>query len=169
MFVDSDVGFNYSAIYDICQHDDDLVAGAVPLREKTEEYRFNIYTDAAGYPFISPKGLICAKGLSTAFMKISRKCLEKLWQEEKNNYILNGREVKNIFECGHRDGVFYGEDINFSEKWKKLGGLMFIYPDITFTHTGLQSSSGNFHKMMLGRKDGDHMQDIINRLNGVCI
>ena len=47
----------------------------------------------------------------------------------------------------------YGEDYAFSLRWKRLGGQMWVDPNITLWHWGLHGWRGNIHEQWLAQKD----------------
>ncbi len=51
-----------------------------------------------------------------------------------------------VFEPGGAiiDGQFWGEDLVFCKAWEKLGGTLWIDPNVTFSHVGRKAWSGNF-------------------------
>ena len=46
------------------------------------------------------------------------------------------------------------EDYAFCDRWREIGGQLWVYPDIEFTHTGNKSFTGNFHKYLKGEVSG---------------
>ena len=45
---------------------------------------------------------------------------------------------------GHELAQFWGEDFFFAERWREMGGQIWVDPNITFTHRGSKGWVGNF-------------------------
>jgi hypothetical protein len=155
LFIDSDIGFNHTAIYDILQHKQDIVGGAVKPKNDTEDFKISIECDDMGRPLCNRDGLIKAKMVGTAFLKISRACLDRMWYEQgdKDTYDYMGKIHKPLFETNIHMGAYWGEDTTFCRKWRELGGELWVYPNIDFSHTGLKSWESNLHKYLLSFPD----------------
>ena len=78
--------------------------------------------------------------MPTGFLRIKRHVLEKMAAAStKFKSLEDGvwKDYYNIFEMGPgSDGQWYGEDDAFCRKWADMGGLIWVDPDIQFTHRG---------------------------------
>ena len=55
-----------------------------------------------------------------------------------------------MFNHGAMDGVWWGEDYAFSNRWRKAGGKIWVIPDMNIDHHGGDICyAGNFHKHLL--------------------
>ena len=98
-------------------------------------------------------GLIKVKHLATGFMMIQRQTLEKLMQafpstkyEDDVQYL---RPEENIyayalFDCGVEEGHYMSEDWLFCNRWRKMGGDVFVDIQIALTHSGTEDFRGCF-------------------------
>lgn len=146
VFIDNDVGFYPETLVKLAKHDKDMVAGVYPLKE-----------DGEGYPVRVPggvdlqadeNGLVEVEGLPTGFLKISRHCLE-LMVEKYGDRKFYGRGQSHddiphviLFERTYENGTRYSGDYAFCEKWKAIGGKMYVDPEMYFTHSGTHEWNG---------------------------
>lgn len=126
LFVDADVGFDPVVLPRLLKHKPLIVGGLVPKREPGNEgcYHQNAMTG------VVEDGLFQTLEIPTAFMRIHRSVFAKL--------------KKPYFRCESSEDA-YGEDIYFCRKWADQGGVMWIDPDIDFSHRGTYAWRGNFY------------------------
>jgi hypothetical protein len=146
-FIDADVGWDYKAVKRFLEYPQDIVAGLVPKRTMNTAYHHNALTGP-----ISEEGLLETLEAPTAFMRINRCVFEKLdkeYPEYADYYTLD--KGKAYFQTGFVPDpsnkyakTFLGEDIFFCRQWVKMGGKLWIDPQIEFTHRGSQDWKGNF-------------------------
>lgn len=141
IFLDADVAWEPESLLALAQYDRDIVAGVYPKRSMHDmEYPVHV---APGTKLYSDKeGLVEVLGAPTGFMKIKRHVLEKM--AKKNGH----RRYKSkaarpdepaetiIFERTYEGGVRYGGDIAFCRNWAKMGGKVYIDPEMNLTHLG---------------------------------
>jgi hypothetical protein len=187
MFIDNDVGFGPDALLKMAQLDAgyDMVAGVYPLKDGTGEFPVRV---PEGTELWSNKdGLIEVDGLPTGFLRISRKCIERMIDKHGDRkFYGRGQSVNDpphviLFERLYIDGVRYSGDYAFCEKWREIGGKMHVMPDLDFTHAGTQEWSGNLadhwkrrhgvydaefadaiEQMRQGKLDGDILSKLAN-------
>lgn len=133
VFLDADVSWEAEDLVTLCQYDLDLVGGVYPYRRP----------DANGMPFLSIEGidepvdgLIQVGGLPTGFMRIRRKVLEDMVKVSPTfNSAKDGREnVALIFERVLTDGVRWGGDLNFCNKYRDTGGKIYAATEMRLGH-----------------------------------
>lgn len=152
-FIDSDQGWDADAFVRIVLDHHELVAGAVP--KKADDLQFNcLNLDAApnGDCFIE-NGFLRAKHVGTGFMCVSRSVFEKMIAAHPEDKYRPGdgsphESLWNFFATGPLDGQYWGEDLYFCEKWKNLGGYVWIDPCIDFVHTGRKAYKGNLYRFL---------------------
>lgn len=158
-FIDSDVAFDAKGAWKILERKEGIVAGIYPLKRDPEEYPVKIKT-RDGVP-IGQEGLIEAELLPTGFMRIKREVfndMKKAYPELK--YTLNHvnvdvdiKEAYDFFTMGIEEGTRWTtEDYAFCNKWTKIGGQLWIEPDIDFHHVGKKKYKGNLHEFLIGQK-----------------
>ena len=91
------------------------------------------------------RNLIETDGVPGGFMRLKRSVIEKMisaYPEQKANY--KGLDLYLLFEnIILSDGTPLGEDYAFCERWRRIGGKIFIYPDMGFVHEGVSEWRGN--------------------------
>jgi hypothetical protein len=126
LFIDADVGWDAKVVSRVLSYEQEIVGGLVPKRDSKSDTSFhqNALTGK-----VSKEGLLEAKEIPTAFLKISRSVFEKL--------------MKPYFKIGANEKDF-GEDIYFCRRWCELGNSMWVDTDISFSHRGGKAWKGNF-------------------------
>ena len=158
-FIDSDQSFSPLDVITLLNLDEDVIAGvpckkdypiAFPVTLTIRENR------SVGKMLNPTTALIQAETVGTGFMKISRLALDKL---TKHYSELSVKEFPNeepwidMFGRIIVDGYKLGEDKSFCKRWKDIGGVIWIYPDITFGHwEGNYEFKGNFHQHLMNLK-----------------
>ena len=91
--------------------------------------------------------------VATGFMMIKRGVIEKLsedYQHTKSTDDVNYLEEHEnkyayaLFDCGVEDGHYLSEDWLFCNRWKKIGGKVYIDVSINLSHTGIEQYNGSF-------------------------
>jgi hypothetical protein len=104
------------------------------------------------------EALVEAEYLPTGFMRIKRGVIEKMqegYPELKYTHsvvetVAAPRSGYDFFNMGNQEGKqWLTEDYAFCHRWKKLGGRLWVYPNIRFEHIGKQSFCGNYHEHLL--------------------
>jgi len=88
-------------------------------------------------------GLMEVEAVGTGFMKISRAALKKVW-DISPEYKNEGRIGRMVFDVKIVNGDLVSEDNIFCQKWRNLGGKVFIEPSMTCNHIGVKKYQGNF-------------------------
>jgi hypothetical protein len=100
-------------------------------------------------------GLIEVKDAGTGFMCIKRNVIETMIKEmpeleyqKELRFLMNEKDdgVRwSIFDCEKDpdDGRFLSEDYLFCRRWQRLGGKVWLDPEITLTHMGTYAFQGS--------------------------
>ena len=148
-FIDDDQGWDTQAFIRMVLDSHEIVAGAVP--KKMDEVTFNncdLVTDEAKNCTID-QGLMKVRTVGTGFMRIKKSALDKYIAAYPTTYNPgDGSQPLHhlVFEPGGKilDGQFWGEDLVFCKAWEKIGGEMWIDPNVNFSHVGRKAWTGNF-------------------------
>lgn len=83
-------------------------------------------------------GLIDVEHTGTGIIRLTRACLERMIFEQKARWYDDSLAGKAwpVFEFAVRDNAWYGEDVEFCQRWRDLGGKVYIDPDIKTSHVG---------------------------------
>jgi GTP:adenosylcobinamide-phosphate guanylyltransferase len=148
LFVDSDLAFPEDSILKLVNNikDKEILAGIYPfkLQPKAGIQNWPVCFDGNATK-IEKDGTIEATWIPTGFMMITQKALKR-WREFHKDKVTCDK-IYLYFECGKfwEDERWYGEDIYFCKRFREAGGKIFVYPDITFTHSGLgMKQEGNY-------------------------
>jgi len=85
--------------------------------------------------------------VGTGFMRIKKAVLDKFIEAYPETYNPgDGSQAlhHNVFEPKIIDGQFFGEDLVFCKQWEKLGGTLWVDPNVEFKHVGREVWKGNF-------------------------
>ena len=156
-FIDADVGFDATAVIKLLERHEDLVAGIYPLKKDIMGYPVEVKT-VDGTP-IGRDGLVEADFLPTGFMRIKR-CVFEIMEEKYPELkyastLVNVEnsgvdEVYDFFNMGALGSAKWTtEDFAFCQRWRDIGGRLWVYPDVDFTHTGNKAFTGNYHQYLL--------------------
>jgi len=98
-------------------------------------------------------GLIKVKHIATGFMMIQRATLEKMMMAfpstkyEDDVQFLRPEEniyAYALFDCGVEEGHYMSEDWLFCNRWRKMGGDVYVDVQIALTHSGTEDYRGCF-------------------------
>lgn len=160
-FIDSDVGFNPLGAMKILEREEKVVAGIYPLKRFPLGYPVQIKT-VDGIPW-GRDGLIEAEFLPAGFMRVKRIVFERMQEVYPElKYTSNVIEISDsgiteaydFFNMGIINGQRWTtEDYTFCQRWRDIGGQLWVYPDIDFKHIGRKGYEGNYHKYLLALKE----------------
>ncbi|MDA3833421.1 MAG: hypothetical protein PF495_08490 [Spirochaetales bacterium] len=151
--IHDDIGFKPKDVINILNQEEDFVSGAYPRKgdDKTD-FPVKAKPDGNGN-IISKDGLIEAEWVQTGFLRIKRTVFEKMQDAYPELKYIDREEGPSydLFAHGiNKDGIWVGDDYAFCDRWTAIGGKIWIYPDIDFSHIGKRISHGNFHKFLIG-------------------
>jgi glycosyltransferase involved in cell wall biosynthesis len=135
IFIDADVQFSPEGVFKLLKHDVDIVGGVYPKKTDVKQWPCTIR------PNVSKGNILGAEMIPAGFMRVRRRVFEAL---EVESYEVFGEQIPEYFTCGRRDGRFKGEDVNFCKLALDNGFDLWVEPDISFSHVGKKSYSGNF-------------------------
>lgn len=173
MFIDADIGFDPYSIVRLVQHDKPIVCGSYPMKGihfeqlvgknidnvewaerlathhvinlmPSDQEKFN---DADGPVEINAQnGLIELMDAGTGFMLIKREVIEKII--EANPQIAYQHEEDGstwwaVFDCEIDGGRYLSEDYTFCRRWQRLGGQIWLDPQVVLNHQGTHVFKGH--------------------------
>jgi hypothetical protein len=159
VFIDDDVGWDLDSFAKLLSFQDaDIVGGAYPLKQLTEDYPVRV--KALPTMQARPDGLLEVDGVPTGFMRIDRKVIEALCEKRKHLTYYpkeakpGDEKLQIIFERMMVEGRRWSGDLNFCREAMKLGFKVWVDPEMQFTHQGQMRWSG-------------HLGNYLRRTNGV--
>lgn len=139
-FLDDDIGWtDPEAPIRLLVDDVDVVAGVYPKKQEVLEFPV-VMDESAGHLTKTESGLFKALRVPTGFLRIKRHVLEKmaaaspLYTQEMPDG--SKAEIAEIFQMGVKGGLWWGEDFDWCNKWREMGGEIWVDPTIEFTHSG---------------------------------
>ena len=139
IFIDADQSWTQKDFGNLISPQVDVIGGAVV--SKSDNIHYNVKTFDPKFEF--ENGLINARGIGAGFFRMSRNCIEKMW-DNSEKYIDGSKEYRHVFETKVINGELVGEDVAFCHKWRELGGKVYVHPEISVSHIGKKKWSGNF-------------------------
>ena len=138
-FIDDDVGWQPDAVLRMLNCEADVLAGVYPKKQET--VAFPVELDVDGGALTWNGRLLKAKMVPTGFLRIRRHVLEQMASVSKQygGQMPTDPQVHiEFFTTGidPDDGAWCGEDVAFCRRWRKMGGTIWVDPDITFSHVG---------------------------------
>lgn len=152
-FIDADVGFDPVAVIKLLERNEGIVAGVYPLKRDIQQFPVRIKTRdniPIGKGSSRIDCLIEAESLPTGFMRIKREVIvemQKAYPELKyeSNNVDTIQVGYDLFNMGvNLSKKWTTEDYAFCDRWRAIGGQLWLYPDITFEHVGTKTFKGNY-------------------------
>lgn len=170
LFVDADISFEPSYVFQLLQAQKSVVAGMYPLKGYYWDHAYAARL-AAGEPAITaglhyvgelmPQEKIIRDGYlatarfaGTGFMLITREAIEQLMvAHPETRYrsidaLRSGAqaapEAFALFDCmiDQKTGVYMSEDFTFCQRWQGLGNEVWLDTSVNLTHTGPSDFQG---------------------------
>jgi len=139
VFLDADVGWLAGELVQLIEYDADVVAGVYP---KKGDDQWPVF-DAPGEELRAREdGLVEVIGAPTGFMRIRRHVIERLIEANKHRQFRGQGEQEGaplytiVFERTYEEGHRWSGDYAFCRAWRKLGGKVFVAPEMLFGHVG---------------------------------
>jgi hypothetical protein len=164
LFIDSDVGWEPESIVKILRYDRDVVAGVYPKKTPdgvVEEYPVKM--EPGKEIWAEADGLVEVVGAPTGFMRIRRGVVEQLINANKHRQFL-GQNHKDgdppytiVFERTLESGHRFSGDYSFCNKWRSMGGKIYVDPEMNFSHEGNKEwlgCLGDYWRRVHGVSDG---------------
>ena len=142
VFIDCDQDWNPADFFKLLSHNVAVVGAPVPKKSDMESYNVKLL----GEWKIEDNGLAEIDGIGTGFMRIRKDAIAKVVENSDVYQESHKSEpTPNVFEVVVKDGQLISEDITFCNKWKTLGGKIYLDPTINVAHTGVKRWIGNFY------------------------
>jgi len=137
VFLDADVSWNEEDLVTLCQYDHDVVGGVYPYRRDGMQDAMPV-RPLLSDEVVAGDGLIEVEGVPTGFLRIRRVVLERLAEAVPHFHKQGGSRTEDplIFERTLEDGIRWGGDLVFCNKWRAMGGKVFAATEMRLGHTG---------------------------------
>jgi hypothetical protein len=155
LFIDADMGWPDYLPLEFLAHDKDVIAAAGCTKEEPPKFCLKIDQDT--FKFDREKGLIRVRSVGTGFMMISRRCIEKMAKAYEaaayHDVQTPGEMIPQIFWFDVVDNELVGEDFTFCNRWRAMGGEIWIDPNVTMSHVGTKEYTGNYAEAVKVKDD----------------
>lgn len=155
VFVDADVAWDGDELCQLVEYPVDLVAGCYPSRCEPLRYTVRWINERQDLIADPETGLLEVEGLPTGFMRISRACAEKMVagypQYECDEPLLPNGKYTAMFAFEMANRVEWSEDFVFCNRWRAIGGQVWLAPDMTLHHIGKKQFTGNIGSWLRNR------------------
>lgn len=156
VFLDHDMEWRPEDMLKLLAVDDDVVAGTYRYKKDDEEYMGVLSATADGRPIPREDGCILADRIPAGFLKITTACVDKFIRAYPE--LMFGPAYApgiDLFNYGARNGILWGEDYSFSNRWRECGGRIWLIPDLNLTHHSADKAfPGNYHEYLLRQPGG---------------
>ena len=166
IMIDSDVAWEPFGLQSLLSHDVDLVAGSYPKRKDPLEFMFRSAQDA-GEPLMGDPGtgLVEVWGMPGGFMRCRRAMLEKMVAAHPELVAID-RDVPGGNTCRLFDPYWFdtieadgtpakrvlSEDYAFCQRWRDMGGNVYLDASIGMAHIGTKAFVGKLGEFMADAK-----------------
>lgn len=157
MKIDCDIGSDAKDIVRFITSNRDLVAGAGCKKQIPLEWCVgnNSETDGKKEPCVFKKTgdqiVAYPKAVGTGFVMITKQCalrMRQAYPKLKYKDRVDGEDVWGLY-----DPVYYGtdevtwrdfDDFAFCYRWRKIGGVVAVFPDVHLKHSGMHTFEGSW-------------------------
>lgn len=156
VMVDTDLTWNGDEFIRLCSHDVDVVGGAYPFKDESGDFPLRWPADG----LMEENGLWIVQATTPGFFRMTRRALQKIanempWLEFKDRGNQEGQRSWMFFDNLQRPSGIYDEGYVFCERWRQVGGKVYLDPDLNLTHIGLKAYNHGTLRQWLDRKSAN--------------
>lgn len=142
VFIDCDVDWNPPDLFRLLEHDVPIVSA--PIIKKTDETH-SYSVKLLGKYVVGDNNLVEVDGNATGMMRIRADAISQIWDASSEYREPHKSEPSRmVFDVRVVNGELWSEDIVFCERWREMGGKIYLDPSINCGHTGEKRWVGNF-------------------------
>lgn len=153
VMVDGDVGWEPFGLLKLLRHNVDIVAGSYPKRKDPITFMFRSPMDEGGTIQGDPEtGLVEVWGMPGGFMRCKRSMIEKMVEHYGPTLtaidgVVPQKKIVRFFDpywMDTKDGQrrCLGEDYAFCQRWRDIGGKVYLDASIGMMHIGSKAYQG---------------------------
>ena len=157
VYIDYDLSWDPQDLLTLIETEGDCVAGTYRFKKPEEEYMGRFVTTEDGLPIVreSDGSLQCYLA-PAGFLKLTKQGISAFAKAYPE--LCYGDPLfpsVDLFNHGARNGVWWGEDYSFCDRWIKAGGQIWLPPNLNINHhSPKEAFMGNYHKFLL-RQEGE--------------
>lgn len=179
-WIDYDVAFPPEAVMALLERPEDVVAGAYRVKVDDHESYSVVPKVKDGIPIGKiigeQKALIAADFLATGFLRVKRHVYDRMAEAypelryDENVVKTVNRPITEAYDffattISQTRKRFTTEDYSFCQRWRDIGGELWIYPDIKFDHIGKKAYGGNYHEFLMRQPGGAKSEQLPKSIN----
>jgi predicted O-methyltransferase YrrM len=152
--VDHDLVWEAGALIRVVDAPVDMCAAMYRKRDDKVEYPVRLLPDVPEL-WSNPDGLLEVAGVPFGLVKCSRSMLERMVAHYPEQLVTmpNGETICALFECMRTDRVRLHEDYAFCERWRMMGGKVWVDPEILTAHIGIKPYVGHWGSHLRAEND----------------
>lgn len=150
LMIDSDIGWPEEAPALLIAHDKPFI-GAIAVKRGTRQMCLRNLDDSSQFDYDPDGHRLRVGAIGTGFVLIRRDMIEAMERAYPNLLVSDekGHPTYGLFtEMITPTGSFEGEDYSFSDRWRAIGGEVFVDPYIPLSHVWSQSFRGSLAEEM---------------------
>ncbi len=153
--VDHDLVWEEGALLRVVDAPVDMCGAIYRKRHDLVEYPVRHVPDRTELWADPETGLLEVAGVPFGLVKCSRSMLEEMVKAypEQNVHMPNGETICALFECMRTGRVRLHEDFAFCERYRQIGGKIWVDPEILTAHLGLKPFIGHFGAYLRSEND----------------
>jgi hypothetical protein len=140
LFLDSDMAWDAVDAVTVLHSPYDFAG--IAYRQKKEGAPFNCVLSGK-----EDNGWIGATRTGAGFIVLSRRCLTEMTRQYPHLRYEDNGEHYALFDFVLKDGLYYGEDYTFCDRWVAVGGGIWLYP-ADIGHIGKKIYRGNIKEIL---------------------
>jgi glycosyltransferase involved in cell wall biosynthesis len=150
VFIDHDLSWAPGDLLKLIETPGDVVAGTYRYKKDDEEYMGSWRTDVEFRPMTRDDGCCLAERVPAGFLKVTKEAVHKFMSIYPDlTFGPRFLPAVDLFNHGVIDGVWYGEDMAFSKRWREAGGEIWLVPDLSIDHHRADKAySGNLSRFL---------------------
>jgi len=146
MFVDADIGFDFTDVVKMLIADKDVIGGLYPKKTYPIKYVVNCLEGQEQ----QQSGVQEVENIGTGFLMMKRSVIQTMFNAHpelkyKNQLNLEPQYepfMYTLFDTSlTEDGQYLSEDWTFCRRWRKLGGKIHAHNDVKLAHAGYHQFS----------------------------
>lgn len=156
LFIDSDLAWNAGTLAKLAAHDVDVAGAAYPFKRDEMSFPIRFLPNTPDDPPLTD-GMIEVEAVTPGFFLLSRVALEQMTAAYPELICVDhdapGGKFSMLFDNQVRPDGVWDEGFVFCERWRKLGGKVWVDPDISMQHCGSKIFGGNLGQHLKDRRE----------------
>lgn len=145
VMIDHDVAWKENGLLRLLDHPVDFVAGSYPFRRDPIVFPIRYIPEREELWADPETGLLEVAGVPGGFLRVTRNALLKMTEAHPEliyDHKTEGKPIVGLFEPYRIGRKKLSEDYSFCQRWRDLGGKVWVDPMISMSHTGNKTFSG---------------------------